>query len=53
MNERIKAIADATALLFLRQGYAKTQIGHIAKEIYVSVGTIYLDFAGKKEMLTW
>lgn len=51
MNQRIQDIADAAALLFLRQGYAKTQISHIAKAAGVSVGTIYLDFAGKKEIL--
>lgn len=51
MNERIKSIADAATLLFLQQGYAKTQISHIAKAVGVSVGTIYLDFAGKKEIL--
>ena len=51
MNTRIKAIAEAATLLFLRQGYARTQISHIAKEIGVSVGTIYHDFAGKKEIM--
>ncbi|WP_095175698.1 MULTISPECIES: helix-turn-helix domain-containing protein [Blautia] len=51
MNERIKAIADAAAKLFLQQGYSKTQISHIAKAVGVSVGTIYLDFVGKKEIL--
>lgn len=51
MNQRMKQIADAAARLFLRQGYAKTQISHIAKAVGVSVGTVYLDFAGKKEIL--
>lgn len=51
MNERIKAIADAATYLFLRQGYSKTQISHIAKAVGVSVGTIYLDFTGKKEIM--
>lgn len=51
MNNRIKAIADAAAGLFLRQGYSKTQISHIAEAIGVSVGTIYHDFAGKKEIM--
>lgn len=51
MNTRIKAIAEAATLLFLRQGYARTQISHIAKAIGVSVGTIYHDFAGKKEIM--
>lgn len=51
LNQRIKDIADAATRLFLRQGYAKTQISHIAKAVGVSVGTIYLDFTGKKEIL--
>lgn len=51
MNQRIQAIAGAAARLFLQQGYAKTQISHIAKAVGVSVGTIYLDFTGKKEIL--
>lgn len=51
MNERIKAIADTATYLFLQQGYSKTQISHIAKAVGVSVGTIYLDFTGKKEIM--
>lgn len=51
MNDRIKSIADAATVLFLQQGYSKTQISHIAKSVGVSVGTIYLDFTGKKEIM--
>lgn len=51
MNQRIKDIADAATRLFLQQGYTKTQISHIAKAVGVSVGTIYLDFTGKKEIM--
>lgn len=51
MNDRIKSIADAATFLFLQQGYSKTQISHIAKAVGVSVGTIYLDFTGKKEIM--
>lgn len=51
MNERIKSITDAATCLFLQQGYSKTQISHIAKAVGVSVGTIYLDFTGKKEIM--
>lgn len=51
MNQRIKEIAAAATRLFLQQGYAKTQINHIAKAVGVSVGTIYLDFTGKKEIM--
>ena len=51
MTKRLKMITDAATLLFLRQGYAKTQISHIAKAAGVSVGTIYLDFTGKEEIM--
>lgn len=51
MSQRMERIADAAARLFLQQGYAKTQISHIAKAVGISVGTIYLDFAGKREIL--
>lgn len=51
MNDRIKMIADAATRLFLQQGYSKTQISHIAKAAGISVGTIYLDFTGKKEIM--
>lgn len=51
MSSHINAIADAATFLFLQQGYAKTQISHIAKAVGVSVGTIYLDFTGKKEIM--
>ena len=50
MNERIKSIASAATTLFLQQGYAKTQISHIAKAVGISVGTIYHDFTGKEEI---
>lgn len=50
-NQRITAIKDAATLLFLRQGYSKTQISHIAKAVGVSVGTIYHDFTGKQEIM--
>lgn len=51
MNDRIQSIADAATYLFLQQGYSKTQISHIAKAVGVSVGTIYLSFTGKKEIM--
>lgn len=50
-NSRIHTILDAATSLFLKQGYSKTQISHISKSIGVSVGTIYHDFAGKKEIM--
>lgn len=51
VNPRIKAITNAAALLFLQQGYSRTQISHIAKAVGVSVGTIYHDFTGKQEIM--
>ncbi len=51
MNQRIKSIVEAATYLFLQQGYTKTQISHIAKAVGVSVGTIYHDFTGKKEIM--
>lgn len=50
-NERIRAIYDASVDLFLNQGYSRTQISHIAKAVGVSVGTIYHDFTGKREIM--
>ena len=50
-NKRLKEIYEAASCLFIRQGYSKTQISHIAKAIGVSVGTIYHDFTGKKEIM--
>ncbi|MDO4356031.1 MAG: helix-turn-helix domain-containing protein [Clostridia bacterium] len=51
MNQRILTIADAAARLFLRQGYGKTQISHIARAAGISVGAVYLDFSGKQAIL--
>ncbi len=51
INARIKAIKDAATILFLQQGYSKTQIKHIAEAVGVSVGTIYHDFVGKEEIM--
>lgn len=48
---RLQEIYEAASRLFIQQGYSKTQISHIAKAVGVSVGTIYLDFAGKKDIV--
>lgn len=50
-TSRMRTIHDAAARLFLRQGYAQTQISHIAREAGISVGTVYHDFVGKQELL--
>lgn len=52
-DQRICAIHDAAVRLFLRQGYAQTQINHIAKAAGVAIGTVYHDFAGKEELLCY
>lgn len=51
LTQRIQSIVEAATSLFIRQGYSKTQISHIAKAVGVSVGTIYHDFVGKKEIM--
>ncbi|MBN2434452.1 MAG: helix-turn-helix transcriptional regulator [Spirochaetes bacterium] len=51
MISRCQEICKAASTLFIRQGYSRTQINHIAKSIGVSVGTIYHEFAGKKEIM--
>lgn len=51
VSERMLSIREAAARLFLKQGYSRTQISHIAKAVGVSVGTIYHDFNGKQEIM--
>jgi AcrR family transcriptional regulator len=51
VNARLKNIYESASTLFIRQGYSRTQISHIAKAVGVSVGTIYHDFTGKKEIM--
>ncbi len=50
MENRLRAIHDAAAALFIRQGYGRTQIQHIARDVGISVGTVYHDFASKEEI---
>jgi len=50
-NNRLQQIYDAASRLFIVQGYAQTRIEHIAKAAGVSVGTIYNEFTGKREIL--
>lgn len=53
MDQRLEQIADAAASLFLRQGYSRTQMSHIARAAGVSVGALYLDFTGKRAILNF
>lgn len=50
-DDRLKDIHNAATMLFIQQGYSRTQISHIAKKVGVSVGTIYNYFIGKKEIM--
>lgn len=50
-DARLRTIHDAAVRLFLRQGYARTQISHIAQAAGVSVGSIYHEFTGKEAIL--
>lgn len=50
-NSKIKDIYEAASRFFISPGYAGTKIAHIAKEIGISVGTVYTYFKGKEEIL--
>lgn len=52
-QERTRTIREAAIRLFLRHGYARTQISHIAQAAGVSVGTIYNEFSGKEALLQY
>lgn len=49
--ERRRQILDAAARLFLHYGHAKTTIADIAREAGVAVGTVYLDFPSKEDIV--
>jgi len=49
--ERRRDILDAAARLFHHYGHAKTTIADIAREAGVAVGTVYLDFASKEDIV--
>jgi AcrR family transcriptional regulator len=44
-------ILDAAQKLFAEKGFEKTTMDEIAKSIYVSKGSVYLDFKNKDEIL--
>lgn len=50
-DERRRAIMEAAARAFLRAGYAGTNMNAIAAEAEIGVGTIYLHFRNKEEVL--
>src|SRR5258706_16227382 len=47
-----EAILDAARILFAREGYDETTIPEIAQAAGVAVGTVYLYFRNKYEVLT-
>jgi AcrR family transcriptional regulator len=49
--ERRAAILIAAARLFQHYGHAKTTIADIAREAQVAVGSVYLEFASKEEIV--
>jgi AcrR family transcriptional regulator len=52
-DTRFEAVYQAASALFIKQGYASTQVSHIAKEAKIATGTVYNLFAGKKAILTF
>jgi len=50
-DERRKAILEAAARLFSHYGYAKTTVADIARETHMGVGTCYLVFTSKEEIV--
>ncbi len=50
-DERVLRIKDCAQKLFITEGYARTQIRHIAKEAGISVGAVYLLFESKRAIL--
>lgn len=46
-----QAILDAGRRLFATQGYERTNVGQIAKEVGVAHGTVYYHFPDKKALL--
>lgn len=51
INLKMKDIYETASRLFINQGYSRTKISHIAKDIGVSVGTIYSLFESKQEIM--
>lgn len=45
--ETVRALTDAAAELFLRDGYTATSVHAVAREAGVTTGALYANFAGK------
>lgn len=50
--ERREQILDAAERLFRHYGPAKTTIGDIAREVGIGVGSVYLEFSSKDEIIS-
>lgn len=50
-DERRRAILECAARLFGHYGHAKTTIADIAREAQIGVGTVYLVFSSKEEIV--
>ncbi len=50
-RDKRKAIIEAARTLFAKQGYEETTIAEIARAAGVGVGTVYLYFENKRQML--
>lgn len=50
--ERRSAILEAAERLFRHYGPSKTTIGDIAREVGIGVGSVYLEFCSKEEIVT-
>lgn len=50
-DKRLNAVYEAASFLFVRKGYANTQVSEIAEKANIATGTIYNLFAGKKAIL--
>lgn len=48
MDIRLQQLYDAASSLFIRQGYARTQVSDIARQAGISVGAVYSLFTGKR-----
>lgn len=50
-DPRLKAVYDAASFLFVKKGYANTQVSEIAEAAGIATGTTYSLFAGKRAIL--
>lgn len=50
-DQRLKAVCEAAGFLFVKKGYANTQVAEIAERANIGTGTVYNLFSGKKAIL--